>query len=163
MGTNFYWIQDNEKTQRDDSLAVHIGKRSAAGWYCFDCGTTFSRHTCELHFGQKSFDVDCPARNYNVSESCPGCGKKPDMSSPQVKEGGAMLELGFSKTMPQQGITPCCSFTWTLMKHRRKLLELLKFKKKVVVSEYGDQYTAKEFLKLTDDCPIQFQSPCQFS
>ena len=48
MGTNFYWIvtgtaavpSDVKVPIEEDSPEVHIGKRSAAGPYCWDCGVT---------------------------------------------------------------------------------------------------------------------------
>lgn len=48
MGTNFYWKKlpkefEKYKTPENESILMHIGKRSAAGMYCYNCGTTFNR------------------------------------------------------------------------------------------------------------------------
>jgi hypothetical protein len=66
MGTNFYWFDDNECIMNDD-IKIHIGKRSAAGLYCHDCGTTLcSGGIGKVHYG---------AEWYN---SCPSCHKTKD-------------------------------------------------------------------------------------
>ena len=50
------------------------------------------------------------------------------------------------------------SFIWTLLKHRQLIYELayLKNKTKCIVDEYGEEYTAEEFLDAIDT-PIQKQ------
>jgi hypothetical protein len=54
MGTNFYTIDD-----------IHIGKRSAAGLYCFDCEVTLCKNGEDaIHQGSSGW--------YNT---CPKCGK----------------------------------------------------------------------------------------
>ena len=46
MGTNFYIIDKDQEY----SEGRHIGKRSAAGWYCWDCGTTLCIVTGKQHY-----------------------------------------------------------------------------------------------------------------
>ena len=53
MGTNYY--------VKTDDGEVHIGKRSAAGWYCWDCRQTLCKG--RVHYGDGYFD------------RCPICGK----------------------------------------------------------------------------------------
>ena len=36
MGTNYYWKDKHENCEYEDDIQVHIGKRSAAGLYCWD-------------------------------------------------------------------------------------------------------------------------------
>ena len=59
MSTNFYWIKT------PDLLPNHIGKRSAAGLYCYDCGTTLNWYgTTHVHDG-----------GWHWHKQCPYCGK----------------------------------------------------------------------------------------
>ena len=154
MGTCFFWIKKPISHSMD--IQVHIGKRSAAGRYCWDCGSVFHTHTMEIHSGRDSGDLG----------SCPGCGKPAKINS--FAKSSAGVELGFvkSKEVPKKGIGSCCSFTWTLMKHKRRLQELADKgdTKKVVVNEYGDKFTASEFLEEELNLvTIEFQSPQEFS
>ena len=51
------------------------------------------------------------------------------------------------------------------MKHKKELesLNLAFDKDKVVINEYGDTFTAGEFLAMVKQCPVQYQSPYEFS
>lgn len=90
MGTNFYWMLDipDQVTLptgdtidrissmfRDDPL-VHIGKRSAAGPYCFDCNITLCEGGPEaVHLGTYGFSKECPiCGQKNAMDDCGGVG-----------------------------------------------------------------------------------------
>ena len=126
MGTNFY-TKDG----------THIGKWSAAGLYCWDCGVTLCKGGEEgVHYGVGYFD------------HCPTCKKRPK------KEGwnGSMgRELGFNESGPAKkaGVCSCASFTWAVPRSDIKELPL-------IVDEYGHKYSRKEFSAVLDECPIQF-------
>jgi hypothetical protein len=149
MGTNFYWI----KHQGDESIQYHIGKRSAAGRYCYDCGSTFNKDgTQSIHFSDR--------KRLGWNDVCPCCGKVPDDKTPRYNP--VMIELGFEKPgeKPAEGIAGASSFTWTMMKHMWDLEKQIMYASPLVVDEYGREYTAKEFLDMIKrDCPIQFQLP----
>ena len=163
MSTNFYWkelpewFKKNAKnpTENEDGIFIHIGKRSAAGGYCYTCGTTNHRYgTNEIH-GKYNGNIE---QVFGVSESvssnegegrdwfhyktCPCCGKE------------------FSKTTS--------SFRWTLMIHKKLIQEIADChqeslrEKKIIVDEYDTEYTAKEFLDAVSS-PIEFQDACIFS
>lgn len=82
MGTNFYWTKiprefENYKLNVEkyigdvddnpDNVLLHIGKRSAAGSYCYECGTTLNKcGTDYVHGGD----------NIDWYEQCPICGKE---------------------------------------------------------------------------------------
>jgi len=52
MGTNFYWIAEEEG---------HIGKRSGAGLWCYDCDVTlFKGDISRLHYGDGEWYTNCP-------------------------------------------------------------------------------------------------------
>jgi hypothetical protein len=80
MGTNFYWKEIPKEFKKyiphvkkwfgdvgHDDVLVHIGKRSAAGKYCYECGTTLKKAgTDNIH--------DCMYDDW-YSE-CPICGRE---------------------------------------------------------------------------------------
>lgn len=141
MGTNFYWKSIPKEFKRyiphveklfgdvghDIVLLVHIGKRSAAGLYCYDCGTTLNKYgTDHVH--------DCEwSEWYN---RCPICGR----------EG-----------------TPICTFRWTFMKHKWLVEKLYNenCKEKLIIDEYGNEYTPTEFRQEVYT-PIEYQTCCEF-
>ena len=127
MGCNFYTV-----------TGKHIGKRSAAGLYCWDCHVT-------LCIGGE--------KNVHTSDSrwhkrCPKCHKKPESES---LHGGAVgRELGFNKEpfAPKKGVASCSSFSWDVDPDSIKRL-------RIIEDEYGRRYTAKEFQELLSECPIR--------
>lgn len=79
MGTNFYWKKlpkefEQYRTPENESILLHIGKRSAAGPYCFKCGTTFNRWgTQYVHRGGiKEIDwyTKCPICGSEGENTC---------------------------------------------------------------------------------------------
>lgn len=138
MGTNFYWISTDPEQDRSDDIRIHIGKRSMAGKYCYECGTTLcapgsrSVHETSYSFGRGSMTV-------RWHETCPSCDKAVT--------------------------TGACSFTWTLMQHLRTAQDLARTipDQAVIMDEYGREYTALAFLAELEGCPIQFQHAAQFS
>ena len=82
MGTNFYWKEIPKEFEQykanvkrcsvygfdnnNENVLKHIGKRSGAGLYCYECGTTLNKlGTDHLH--------DCESEWY---ERCPICGRE---------------------------------------------------------------------------------------
>lgn len=133
MGTNFYI----KGKQGNENPKFHIGKRSAAGLYCWDCGVSL----CEggelcVHYEHKFFD------------KCPKCGNYPDIED--LSSSSIGRELGFNNSKPKRktGVKGCSSFRWA-----RPLGNI-----KHIVDEYGAEYTLEEFKALLEECPIQFKS-----
>ena len=154
MGTNFYWIDNPDKLE-EDSIEIHIGKRSAAGLYCWDCKQTLCKDgEKEVHSGGKrnsSFSALPPLFRRDEAKwysACPKCGKTFEDNG--MKSAGA-VELGFAKSadVPHTGVSSCSSFTWSQNEHKEKLAELSKDEsgRLVVQDEYGDEFTATQFLK----------------
>lgn len=140
MGTNFY-LANQPKDADSMDPAYHIGKRSAAGWYCWDCGTT-------LVVGGEAFvHTGAP-----MAEACPKCGKKPAKESLSASSAGR--ELGFNKSAPKRkaGVRSCSSFTWAQNENVWKQSR----RKYPVVDEYGRKYTRRQFLAVLRECPIRY-------
>lgn len=134
MGTNFY-VKGHK---HDDDPKYHIGKRSAAGFYCWDCRVTLCKDgESGVHTGRSEWH-----------EVCPKCGKPPQKESLDISSAGR--ELGFNKSAPQKksGVASCSSFTYA-----RTLGRIKK-----IVDEYGREYTRQEFEKMLEECPIMFSS-----
>lgn len=162
MSTNYYWkelpewFKENAEhpTMNNDNIFIHIGKRSASGGYCYTCGATRHRYgTDEVHgkynanpryiFGKEqninAWEKECEEYYH---KKCPCCGKE------------------FTKSTT--------SFRWTLMIHKKLIEEIANSKserereQKIIVDEYGKEFTAQEFLDATHS-PIEFQDACIFS
>ncbi len=143
MGTNYYI-----RGRVDDDYEGHIGKRSAAGLYCFDC---------DLHLG-------CGSK----TQRCHQCGlvhvQQHKMTGPVA------VELGFEKPspLPTSGVHGCSKFTWDM--HRAEVSTAIEAAKgacptcerkhddaaKVIENEYGDLFTFDEFMeKVVEACAVQ--------
>ena len=146
MGTNYYWItlpKELEDGIANKEILLHIGKRSAAGNYCKKCGTTFHKFgTNEIHGqynphptlealkGEKDALIEYEVEyNSYWYRQCPICG-------------------GYG--------TYICSFTWTFMKQKEIIKSLVGVEKPVIRDEYGDIYSAREFLERVKT-PVEYQ------
>ena len=151
MGTNFYIAQSkNEKA--DYSYERHIGKRSASGFYCWDCRQTFCKDgEAQIHHSKTRRSLWSDARDTEWFDFCPSCGaKQPDASLTDSSMG---LELGFRKQETEKiptGVHSVCSFTWA--KYPNELQDI-----KFVRDEYGEVISFEEFRKMLKvECPIQY-------
>jgi len=138
MATNFYLMGH----KHDDSPEYHIGKRSAAGLYCWNCRITLCEQgESAIHSSESTF-----------SDKCPKCGKKYE-PKPGWHGAGA-VELGFAQPYApdeRKGIDTCSSFTWAMNPERLR-------SKRKVTDEYGRVYTIAEFNNIVlDNCPIQYK------
>lgn len=134
MGTNFYVVGEADAFGEQ----AHIGKRSAAGRYCWDCGVTLCKGgKANIHYGVGFYD------------ECPMCGRQALEES--LKRGAAGRELGFNTSPPQRkrGVQSAASFTWAMAPEKATDLTLIE-------DEYGRLYTRNEFFQVLEECPIQF-------
>ncbi len=152
MGTNFY-IKASEpcphcgradEHDRDDPT-WHIGKRSAAGLYCWTCGITLCMAgEAGVHYSR-----------HDWYDACPECGAKPENEA--LSESAAGRELGFNKLEPTRkaGVKTCASFTWAMTQD-----DFVRRAKaggpKPIVDEYNRDYSVDEFKAVLDECPIQY-------
>lgn len=173
MGTNFYFN------------GQHVGKRSAAGWYCWDCHKTLCadgeefvhytklppdkermeeerKHVVACRGGLSPDGFSCYSENewgrrdVKWHSKCPSCGKRP--KEEELSDGAAGRELGFNTSKPKRkkGVASCASFSWAMPK--KKLLGLSKKRrlKDSLKDEYGREYSHQEFLDVLSECPIEF-------
>lgn len=137
MGTNYYFIRDKE----------HIGKRSAAGSYCFDCDIT-------LNIGGNE-EIHITLGNWH--NECPKCGKM--LTREKFEDSTVGIELGFNTKQDEirTGVRSCSSFTFAISPIDKRL-DLPKFLRytKLVKDEYGREFTMEEFQKILEACPIKF-------
>lgn len=156
LGTNFYLKHINCEDYMDPEW--HIGRRSAAGLYCWDCMMSlFNGPIDRLHWGDEE---------YSMHKTCPQCGKEPIDEG--LDSGSAAVELGFAKPYKENeqfGVKSCSSFTWAMHKVMMEAKILLynktqwRFWKpyRPIVDEYEREYSMKEFTeKVLKNCPIQY-------
>lgn len=142
MGTNYYFLKAISRHEEHPKFKerIHIGKRSAAGSYCWDCDATL-----------------CPggmnhvhsARYKNWFDACPICGLEPVEET--LTESTAGRELGFNDSKPgrKKGVASCSSFTWALSKEDFERNSHLK-----IIDEYDREIW--NFYEILLECPIQF-------
>jgi hypothetical protein len=136
MGTNFYFCNEE-----GDELE-HIGKRSAAGLFCWDCGISLNvagNHAVHDDGGR-------------ILGECPICGKKP--AKERLSSSSAGRELGFNKSVPKgkKGVRSCASFSWAISPGHFSVL--WKASNLHVRDEYGRHIG--DFSNVIKECPIMF-------
>ena len=155
MGCNFYTQKSSEEnwgTRYQD----HIGKRSAAGMYCWDCNVSLHKlgenEVHNTHGIYKGHDLNqmIAEREEYWYDKCPECGQR--QKEETLTDSSAGRELGFNKNPPEKktGVASCLSFSWAMKPDHfaRNVVE--------VWDEYSRQYTLKEFKKILEECPIRF-------
>ena len=121
MGTNYY-IKGH---CGDMDPQYHIGKRSGAGLYCWDCSEYLKDRL-----------------------TCPICNKS--YNDEDLTRSAAGRELGFN-TGPyarKAGVQSCSSFTFAQQWHTiAKDFDTIE-------DEYGQEYTLSEFNNILIECPV---------
>lgn len=171
MGTNFYWKPNDEgmlpaglgtleQHPSEDDPARHIGKRSAAGAYCYDCGVPLIESPPSRfagNFGRWSPDHIHGGHAQRL-DACPDCGgtvKQEDLRDPGCAVG---IELGFAKPLGKRprGVGSASSFSWA-QEPARVILACRQWPDEtLVVDEYGRDYTGAEFLDAILVAPLWF-------
>jgi len=151
MGTNYYI----KTAFKEYSRGKHIGKRSAAGLYCWDCGITLHRGgNKRIHYGCEHIGLTMCDCQWN--KVCPRCGKR--LVKETFENGAAGRELGFNKSVPKKktGVASCSSFNWAIPEV--ELIKICKRKiiRKSIINEYGDIFSLKGFQNILKECPIQY-------
>lgn len=139
MGTNFYWIDDANEDAAEGDIHCHIGKRSAAGAYCWDCGTTLCKEgTRGVHSSRCGY-----------YDACPACGAEKRPVTLADSTSGVELGCANSPDVARIGVGSCASFIWTLMKHKWALEKRMEQGDEAlcVEDEYGRRFTARQFLR----------------
>lgn len=131
---------DFNKKYVSDWEDKHIGKRYAAGIWCWDCRVPMYDESHPEMVG--GFPHPKPL------DKCPSCGK----SKEETKYNPAMRELGFDKNKPYKptGIDGASGFIWNIDNHfgvgtsKEEILDTIK-DMKWLVDEYGRKMTVKQF------------------
>ncbi len=162
MGTNFYLHGYRSFSNMDPTF--HIGKRSAAGLYCWDCRLTLCKWgEGQIHTAKVVLPPDAPTRGLeslaahfkadreqNWHATCPRCGAAPAEES--LSNNAAGRELGFN-TGPlaaKRGVASCSSFSWAMPRERLA-------GRRVVYDEYDRRSTLRQFLDdVLAECPVQY-------
>lgn len=148
MGTNFYFVAEDGLFER-----VHIGKRSAAGYYCWDCDLTLHKDGFrEYPDPNVSFWNDNRKGvhfNQNWSDHCTYCGKQKEEENDWDDSVGR--ELGFNKKKPHKknGVKTASSFSWAIRPSK-----FFRNRQRKIRDEYNRKYTFEEFLGVLDECPM---------
>ena len=152
MGTNFFWLvkQTNVATNaceiyKCEDPGIHIGKRSAAGYYCWDCNNSLAKQASEVPDSESHY-------------TCPYCGSK------SIKEdlgnSAVGIELGFAKPVIERkkGVASCSSFSWAQAKTKIiSIIACTPIDSETIVDEYARCYTGRDFLVMVEaNCPIQY-------
>ena len=147
-------IQDlQEQAQRrrsfdDESWQKrHIGKRNAAGLYCWDCNRTLCRGgNAAIH--RDSSESDWEGR-------CSACGAVPGTDTHLAVD----VELGFCRPreVRPSGVGSAASFSWGIQPQEVRLRCAREADAKIIEDEYGRHFTGQEFLDmLSSNCPLEF-------
>ena len=162
MGTNFYFrykeFKDIEDYEDYNNYAedMHIGKRSAAGMYCWDCGVTLCNSDRDCITRQIVYGTDAIHQGFKRDwlDRCPVCDKEPQKEDLFNSAGGR--ELGFNTSEPKkkEGVSSCSSFSWG-MSHRR-FQSIISTGFVEIVDEYDRRYSTQEFQEVLQECPIKF-------
>lgn len=154
MGTNFYAydIKTNEKL-------YHIGKRSAAGHFCWDCGMSYMNVAKIYWSGGYAFGNDAVHYSDNNKtingepvrlDHCPICGK-PSTKDEKITSGFA--ELGFS-SQPTKNHNTTCSFSFAITPYT--LSNIMKDDNIYIKDEYNRTLTKEEFKIVLQNCGLKY-------
>ncbi len=171
MGTNYYACDKETKEE-----LYHIGKRSAAGHYCWDCGITYTNiaqtqatrlysmtayhrpteynemvyvyGTDAVHIGSRD-PKELIKDEPQYLDCCPICGK----SRETEEVNSAFAELGFSK-QPTQKNNTTCSFSFAISPY--KLGETMNDENIIIKNEYGEELSKNEFKEVLQNCGLKY-------
>ena len=136
MGCNFYWRNP------DGSPGSHIGKRSAAGWFCWDCNW-------QIGGGIAPHLVKCPR-----------CGKgHVETVDPLTGRGSpAGIELGMASPRSERpkGVEGTSRFIWAKAPESVRAACEAEMDRVLIVDEYGHEITGRVLLSmLRGQCGIE--------
>lgn len=134
MGTNYYLA--------NNGLRVHLGKRSSAGMYCWDCDLTLCKGgNTEIHEGRCEW-----------FDRCPKCGRK--VEEENIEDSSTGRELGFNRKPfgKKTGVKSASNFTWAI-----DPAKVYYFSDDVKIQdEYDRNLTLQEFRDMLRECPLHF-------
>lgn len=161
MGTNYYFRGYDKSKQWEKGFDDHIGKRSAAGPFCWDCNITLCKK------GNEGIHLSKYEKEWH--DKCPKCGKTKTEESLTESSGGR--ELGFNRHPPKRktGVASCSSFSWAicpmlvfpvrcnqLLLTQKNADPEIEWPTKIIVDEYDQLFTLAEFKAFLSECPIYY-------
>lgn len=155
MGTNYYWIKEKIEQLEDEKLRKYFRHKMDQDIYWFT----------RLRGYDKNFvlDEDMEDLRHIGKTSCAGYYCRDCHIS---ADRGGEAAVHYSQE-DQDDTCPLCgkdmdivaSFTYFDVDRDQYLLPILKENPdKLIVNEYGEEFTVKEFLRILDSCPITFYS-----
>lgn len=138
MGTNFYFREGMCGAEQK-----HIGKRSAAGAYCFKCGITLCKkgrtkvHYISWHDGWW--------------DKCPLC-KEAYEPAPLVHDEKTRQE--WYKYRNTHNVRPCASFGWDMDPDIVRVICTRLAEVQCIEDEYGEIFTGLQFWEEVICCPL---------
>lgn len=144
MSTNFYF---RDRGRHYTTSKLFIGKRAAAGLYCWRCCITLCKDGPEqVHFSS------------NWHKACPKCGDIYQRGAIHDDGDAVGIELGFAKprfSLPVNGVMGCSSFLWHIPKDNVEE-KIRSGHEPIVRDEYGRDMDGDSFLLMIKcNCPIQ--------
>jgi hypothetical protein len=144
VGTNFYWIEPTptcphcHETIGEPRRGAHIGKRSAAGHFCWDCGVVLNT----------AGNVGIHSGNGTPLDACPKCNKS--YVPEKFGKGASGVELGFAKPRDERptGIASTASWTWAQPAEEVRARCEASMDVVILRDEYGRDMTGREFLTM---------------
>lgn len=155
MGTNYYACNTKNKEH-----IYHIGKRSAAGHFCWDCGMS-STNIAKDNWSKKEYVYGTDAIHFGGFkehtlndeptdlEYCPLCGKPFELE----EINSMFVELGFSK-QPNRSNNTTCSFSFAVSPY--VLSNVMSNENICVIDEYGRELTKEEFKEVIQNCGVKY-------
>lgn len=125
--------------------AIHIGKLSAAGLYCWDCGETLCPGGTEVVHASR--DCDHP-----WFTECPSCGKSYDHDAARQRQEDCRVDIPVTEADYRSGVQGCCPFTWALAPD----IFYEQHKGETVIDDYDKEYTWEEFQEVLTGCPLRY-------
>lgn len=163
MSTNYYWIVEAQKPREvilptgekleltrgfdDMDPKVHIGKRSGAGLYCWDCNLTLAvggvRVVHEARGGTMWLSA-CPQCDKTLKDNYPTRFDKVTETLPEINP----------EERPK-GVGPCCMFSWAQTEEDVFKVLLSRPEEILIEDEYGAPFMCRQFAELIyNSCPI---------
>ena len=150
MGTNFYWIKKQDWMNEYES--------------CKELPKTFDLDNDEINHCNAFIHI---GKRSSAGHYCAKCGTTYCQGGErEIHMGGYIWDDVCPACGSNDHKTFICSFTWTMRRHEWEIRKLIADgnEEKVIQDEYGDEYTAEEFLcEALENATVTNQHFAEFS